>query len=344
MKKIPPHLPNPACSIVNHNRFMRLKLFIISIVAGLSAGLVGAMVMINAWYPTANTTVVVPNRNTTPSLDSSVVRDWRPRLITIYDESKTVSKEYYLNTARVATAVVVNAGGWAVLPLTKINKTNFVGLDYQGQTLRIEEVVTDENLSLTFIKLSGADFRATASFAERSVLQTGRVLWGFNTDWQPYRLGQTYHNPRAVQNGLVVSVAIDPVLYPIEDFGSENRVLITDRGEFVGFTNSARIVTPVWMVGQVLPRLASGQKPALLSFNWQGTFVEARRSEQGSVDGFLVTDSVPASVVKKGDVVITIDGQKVTPENLTALLTFAPAEFSVTVERNKILTDLIIKK
>lgn len=345
MKKIPPHLPHPSCSIINHERYMRLKIFLISTLAGLVAGIVGAVMMINAWYPTTfgNTTVVLPNRNATNSLDSSVVRDWRPRLIAIYDNTKTINKDYYLSTARVSTAVVVNAGGWAVAPSLKINKTNFSGLDYQGHELTIEDIVNDENAGLTFIKFSGADFRATASFAPRQTTETGRVLWGFDTDWEPYTVGQKMINTRAVQNGLITSVAIDPVQFSLEETSSANQVLITDRGEFVGFSTTNRVITPVWMVGETLPKIVSGQKPPFWNFNWQGSFVEAPRANTAVTDGFLVTEA-SGGVLKKGDIILTINGQKVNSTNMVELLMFAPDEFVVSVERAKVMSEIILKK
>lgn len=348
---MPPHLPNPSCSIANHERFMRLKIFLLSTAAGLMAGLVGAVVMINAWYPTAfgNTTLVIPNRGGAPSLDASVVRDWRPRLISIYDENKTINQNYYLSSARVATAVVVNAGGWTVLPSIKINKT-YTGVDYQGHKLTIEEVVADETNGLTFVKFSGADFRATASFAARSSVQTGRVLWGYAGDWEAHQIAEKALNPRAVQNGTVISVATEPTVYSFADLGAASRVLITDRGEFVGFSNANRVVVPVWMVGETLPKILSGQKPPFVNFNVQGSFVEAARTESNTTlnSGFLITevtrtDKEPV-VLKKGDIIVSINGQKVTADNLVELITFAPDTFTVTVDRNTILTELSLKK
>lgn len=345
MKKFPPHLPAQACSINSHERMTRLKLFLISVISGLIAGVVGAIIMVNAWYPTTfnNTTVVLPNRNSNPTLDSSVVRDWRPRLVTLYDNNKMpATGGYYLASSRLATAVVVNAGGWAVVEfIPKLNKNLVIGLDYQGHELKVEEIIPAEKDNLLFIKFSGTDFRATASFAAQSAVQSNRILWGLGSDWQPYTVGQ-----KIVSQNPVTNVTEVPIKYPLRELGAENRVLITDRGEFVGFSSSERVIIPVWMVGEILPKIMAGQKPPFTTFNWQGNFVTAARigSETMAADGFLITDPGSTTILKKGDIVIAVEGQKVTGENISELLTFAPAEFAITVLRATETLSLTIKK
>ncbi len=346
MKKFPPHLPSPACSINSHETMTKLKLFLASIISGLAAGLVGAIVMINAWYPATlnNTTVVVPNRNTNPTLDSSVVREWRPRLISVFDSSKKATTgNYYLASSRLGTAVVVNAGGWAIMDFVpKLTKNNIIGLDYQGQELVVEELVAAEKDGLWYIKFKGSDFRATASFAARGAVQANRILWGLGSDWQPYTVGQ-----KITATSAVVSATEVTVKYPLRELGAENRVLITDRGEFVGFSNKDRIIIPVWMAPELLPKIMSGQKPPFVSFGWQGSFVTAVRAGVTSpaVDGFLLTDpGLNNEQLKKGDIILMIENQKVTPENIFELLLVAPPEFSVSIIRDTETLSLTIKK
>lgn len=342
MKKIPPHLPPPSCSVTTHKQLDRVKIFVLSIGSGLVAGLVGALLMINAWYPTAynNTAVVLPNRSAnTATLDSTVVRDWRARLITVYDESKLATSEYYLPSARLTTSVVVNSAGWAVAPLTKINKASAIGLDYQGHRLPIETTVVDDSRGLMFIKFKGSDFRATASFATPASLQTGRVIWGYNGEWQPYTIGQKIPAP------VVVSVMQAIPQFSLNELGSENRLLITDRGELLGFSTANRTIVPVWMVGELLPKIITGTKPPFVALNWRGSFVEESRQENSSlVKGFLITDPGKTTDVHKGDVLVEVAGQTVTPDTLGELVLFAPDTFAINVLRGGKNLSISIKK
>lgn len=349
MKQFPPHLPPPACSVPHHNYIQRIVLFVVAVLSGLVAGTVGALFMISAWYPTGLTSsaeYAAPRTITRPVLDSSVVRDWRPRLIAIYDENKAVNKKYFPETARIATAVVVNAGGWSVAPWSSvITKATLVGTDYQGQRLKVEHIIPDPERQLVYIKFSGASFRSTTVFANSSALIPGRIVWGGNSDWRVFTVDEP-----VVQTGLVPTVAIDKTVYLLREFVQSNQVLITDHGEFVGFSGTDKKIIPVWMVSQLIPQLTSGSKnPPVWSFDWRGTFVELTATDQGfeESNGFLVTEIVRGAStqpLKVGDQILKIENQNVTRNNLVELLTFAPKTFMITVLRQDVITELSISK
>lgn len=350
MSAMAPHLPPPSCSVETHTRLTRLKLFFLTVVIALFTGMIGALLMVNAWYPTglSNSTVLVPNRTAaSPTLSTSVIREWRHRVIELFDATKIQQGKYYTEAARLTQAVVVNAGGWSVAPLMPMpHKTNLVGLDYQGHRLTVEQMIVDEPHKLLFIKFSGADFRADSVFASPSFLQPGRIVWGLSGDWQAYTIG-----PKNILANTNVAATLDTVTFSLSEPGAANRLLVTDRGEFVGFTDTGKTIIPVWMVGHILPQLLSSQAMPFLSFEWRGTFVDSVATDgvNQELGGFLVQDverrnSKFETAVKKGDIVTKIQNQTVTRDNLAELLWSAPAEFSVTVIRAEKTINLIIKK
>lgn len=349
MKQFPPHLPPPACSVPHHHYMQRLLLLIIAVISGLAAGTVGALLMINAWYPTRLTSgaeYAAPRASTRPVLDSNVVRDWRPRLIAVYDENKAVNKKYFPETARLTTAVVVNAGGWSVAPWSSAYaKAALVGTDYQGQRLVVEKIIPDPERQLVYIKFSGANFRSTTVFAGLNALSPGRLIWGGSSDWHLLTVDEPL-----IPSGLITTVAVDKTTHTLRELSKPHQVLITDRGEFVGFSAADQKIIPVWMTNQIIPQLTIDTKtvPAL-NFDWRGTFVELTANEQGFVQstGFLVTEVVRAPTnhaVRVGDQIIKIDNQNVTRENFVELISLAPNSFTATVLRQEETIEIIISK
>lgn len=350
MTAFAPHLPPPACSVETHTHWTRVKLFALTVLIALLTGLVGALIMVNAWYPTglSNSTILISNRtNNNPTLDVSIVRDWRSRVIELFDETKIQQGIYYTEAARVTQAAVVSAGGWSVAPLVTLpSKVNLVGIDYQGHRLAVEKIIVDETHKLIFIKFIGADFRANSVFAPRSILQPGRTLWGLEHDWQPFTIGQKVSAPASI-----VSAANDNTVFSLLELGATNRLLITDRGELVGFTAENQAIIPVWMVGHLLSRLSLPDTEVALPFEWRGSFVESIKdgAENKDAGGFLVHEVLRRNLkvdhaVKKGDVIVKIQNQTVTRDNLAELILSAPDEFLVVVMRGEKNMNLIIKK
>lgn len=349
MKQFPPHLPPPACSVPHHNYIQRIVLFVIAVLSGLVAGTVGALFMISAWYPTGLTSTAeysAPRTAIRPVLDSNIVRDWRPRLIAIYDQNKLVNKKYFPETARLATAVVVNAGGWSVVPWSNaLTKASVVGTDYQGQRLEVEHLVVDAERQLIYLKFKGANFRSTTVFAGSQALSPGRILWGGSSDWNLYTVGEP-----VLPASAVTTVSIDKTTHVLRELVKANQVLITDNGEFIGFSGTDKKIIPVWMVSQIIPQLTITTKTVpSWSFDWRGSFVELMVAEQGFVpsSGFLITEIVRGGAthpVKSGDQIIKINNQLVTRENLVELLTFAPQTFVATVLRQNESIELSITK
>ncbi len=349
MKNFPPHLPPPACSVSHHNYMQRLLFLIIAVISGLAAGTVGALLMINAWYPTGltvGTQYVAPRTSARPVLDSNIIRDWRPRLIAVYDENKAVNKKYFPETARLTTAVVVNAGGWSVAPWsTAFSRAALVGIDYQGQRLLVERFIPDPDRQLVYLKFSGANFRSTTVFAGLSALAPGNLIWGGNSAWHLFTVDESL-----VPSGLITTVLVDKTIHTVRELITPNQALITDRGEFVGFSASNQKIIPVWMVNQIISKLTSETKivPAW-NFDWRGSFVELMASDQGFTQsaGFLVTEVLRANSkhpIKVGDQIIKIDNQNVSSDNLVELLTLAPDPFAVTVLRQEKTLNLTINK
>ena len=353
MMKTAPHLPPPTCSVTSHHRWSNIRWFLVLSVIALASGATAALIVVDHWYPVGlgSNTGFILNRGTNNlgSIDPTIVREWRYRVLTLYDETKLIQGSWYTNQAYLGEMVIINAGGWAVAPLTPgvmIKPGTTVALDWQGERFMIERIVPDPDHELLFIKLNGSNFRATTAFAPRASLVPGRGVWGLAaSDWQAFIIGNKEFD--ATGNH---SLFVDPIKFSLRDGGVASRILLTDRGEFIGFSDARGHIKPVWTVEFSLPNIITKSTVLLARFDVLGTWVHGERVLETTkeVNGFYVSDIKTKDTgiipLKRGDVIIKIQGESIDRERFVEQMITAPNEFMVTVIRNKKTIDLTIKK
>jgi hypothetical protein len=222
-------------------------------------------------------------------------------------------------------------------------KNTMLGVDYLGHRLTVKKIIPDESHGLAFIQFVGGDWRANTVFAPHNFIQPNRSVWALGAEWQPFTIGQK------IFMAGPLSASIDSIAFPITETGAANRLLITDRGELVGFTGQDQKIIPTWMVGFVLPSIVSTQNSQ--SFDWRGNFVVSTKTalENQSKSGFLLTEPPHRNgksdpLLKRGDLITHIENQSVTRENLAELLQSANTDFSITFIRGVSTTTAVVKK
>lgn len=352
MPKIAPHLPAQACSINTHTRWAHLRWMVAIVAVAILAGSVSALMVVDRWYPVGvnGGTILTPAHDTalnSDPLDPAIVREWRYRIINLYDESKLAHGVYYTDSAQVGQAVIINAGGWAVVRQgnASVKAGVTTAVDFQGTRYLIEKVIADNQHNLLYIKITGSNFRATTAFAPATTIASKRIFWGLaEADWRPYTVGE---KELASTNGTY-SIFSEPVHYSLRELGASNQVLITSRGEFVGFSNDVGTIIPAWTVEYVLPNIITTGAPTLARFDWVGAMVTGARDGNSTkeVIGFYVADikTKEISTIKKNDVVVRIQGELADHNRLMEQIISAPAEFMVDVLRDGKTVQLKIKK
>lgn len=351
MNKTAPHLPPQACSISTHTRWSNIRWLLIVLGVSFFAGLVAALVVVDRWYPVGlnGGTIFAPTHGALAQLDPSVVREWRYRVVNLYDETKLTHGTFYSQQASLGQAVIVNSSGWAITPInvgSVVRPGVSAAIDWQGKRYAVEKVVPDTTHGILFVKISGSDWHANTAFASRSAITAGRGVWGLKSDdFLPLTLSEK----QLIQTGGY-SILTDPFYYSVREPGADGRILITDRGELVGFTNSASSLIPVWNVEYTLPNIITTNNPKLAGFDLLGMFVDGQRTPSSTKEivGFYVTDVIGKTSltmpIKRGDVVVKVQGETVSQERLVEQVITAPNEFNVTVWRDGTLKDMKIKK
>lgn len=341
-----PHLPPPACSLEARHKWLTLKWVVFIVFLSFAAGSTAALLMVDYFYPLdmSGGAYYFINRTkniNSPALDAAIVREIRYRLVRIYDEARIIQGQFYPETALVAQAVVLNAGGWSVMYAPQIIndvKVKLVGVDYQGVRRVIEKKLVDNVHGLIYLKLEGIGFRA-ATFVNRNQSLSDLGIWGVNSNWQPLsvRFERTIKSPF-----YPASEAFSRFELGLEHVG---RILLTDRGDLVGFSDKDGLLLPAWIVEAQLSSVLESGTLQKSPVDWQGYMVEGMKAGGAwqEVTGFYIAESKSASQknrVGKGDIVIKIQGEAVRKDRLAEQLWFAPKEFSVTVLRGGKEMDL----
>lgn len=340
-----PHLPPAASSLRWRTQTQRIKWVVLTVCLSLFAGAVGSLWILGALYPQGayqdQRPLYVINRDNAkiPTLDATMVRDWRYRRVWLY-ESSQVANGVYTEAARVAPAVVLNTGGWVVW-YSAAQAVPVVALDWQGTKYQIEKTIRT-NSGLIFAKLAGANFRATTAFTDWPDWTGSEQVWAWGTDWRSLAWQKENLDPEV---RLATEAAVS---YQVA--GAEVGATVTDaNGGLIGLVDKNKHIIPSWYLASVLPAIMSTAQLPVESVDWQGSFVTGVLvgPQWQESSGFYITAARAkrgVSTVQKGDIVTAINQQPVNPDSLARLLAVAGEQFSATVWRDGALLTVTVDK
>lgn len=321
---IPPHLPPKDSPLIPWNRMRFWVWFSLGIVSAFLAGVAGTLSTI-AWFaptPSPVPTVYTLRKErsplvTTAYLDPLVLQQVEQRIVGIYDKRKKVQGAHYTADAKVGEAVLLTREGWAVFPTESFvsgEEKNFDVVDFQGNVFGTSLAVFDPVSNLTYIKLIGSGFRGDAVFPDWNDVDVDtRVLSIFGS---------------TVQEGYIEGVGVKAkTSFPLWEANEEyavsaslpvHSVLISERGELVGFVGALHTLIPAWYIPAHLRSLFEQEKIVYESLPYKGqeiiSVVNNGRFEEQS--GFLVTESptkVTSSTIGVGDIIVRVDSELYDP-------------------------------
>lgn len=354
MKKTAPHLPPKTCLTGTSHRRHDIKLIVYSVLIALSAGVASSLVLFNYFYPNfydSNSVYVRSNRtasdgNLAPTLNASVVRDWRYQIVQIYDESKIIQPGIYPASSFVGKGVVLNSGGWVVMNApswTSDKARRLIGIDSLGVRFPIEKFIFDKENNLVYLKFNG-EFRGTTIFADWKNINQDRQVWAVNGEWNTGIVSETVDEVNIQLPAMKIMSK-----YSIPGYSSHQGVVINNRGDFIGFVDVAGNIIPSWLIEHNIISILNTGDLEKGTVDWHGFFVNGTREGANwkEMKGFYISDSKQIATetkIGKGDILLKINDELVTKSSLARLIISASSEFNATVLRNGNEVKLMVKK
>ena len=340
-----PHLPTQKPDKQPPNRFLLTVVFV-SIFFGLLAGTTAALV-VSTWITPSVNSVSEPfifkqvEQNKKISVDAQVERHVSEKVISLYKKSDVVYQTYDQETSFIADAVVVSSDGWAVLSLKDFKagqQNNWFGVDRRGVNYTIRIAYADRTTDLVYVQFKGDDFRV-ASFADWTDMSVNQqVIFA-----DKYALSiKKISDIKTVQT---TEINKDQIKFLIDDVDSG--LLFTQDGRFIGFAQQG-VLSLAYKVQHDLPTVLRGAVLKNDKLSFKGKHITHIISDDKTKEqqGFLLTNvNYPYSkMLKRGDVVIRINGQDYDQLITSRQLLFSDQDITLDIIRDGKEMSVGVKK
>lgn len=317
MKKDAPHLPTNPMTDAQKEQWKRLKWFFAVLGFSLFVSIV-ATIVVTSWVlpeqvtPQTNIYTLekpVSVEETTAPLSQLVLSQSQQRMVSVYNRQGKVG-EYYRDDAYIGNALLLSAGGWAVMFAdTTVPSSGWELEDFQGNRYRVAAVVNDPYIEgLQYIQISGDNFRGDSQFADWEMLEEGTILAAIGSDMRavPVAISNVLANTPAGSQYRLTDIRQQ---YDLVGDTTAGDIILSDNGAFIGFTNADAQLLPGWYVETQLSALLATGKVDNSNISNQGFFV---RQAVGNHPGFYVASGARtgnSSTLAVGDVVVKVDNQ-----------------------------------
>lgn len=353
----PPHLPNQVCDIKRHSRWLGVKNIAIVAVFGLFAGICGGAMAVGWIWPMyggGDTWVVSQNRSeSSPNVLEAVVnKESSEKIFAIYENTSRAGALSYFSAAdKIGEAVAISSDGWLVAhlpggePVFGAAKWRALGND--GAVYAAEKLIWDSYAGVAYIKITPPGNEAGRSTVtqfrvagfEDGLAPLSEVYIHEGADWRFARLG--YKKPVSAGARLDSSPGFG---YALEGDFTPGSVVITGRGRVAGFVSNEGVLMPSFAVTRVMPSVLNSQTVVYPSFGVTGWLSDEQPAvvEDEKIAGFVVSDIWNSkSKLKKGDVIMEINGQIVIDESLW--YNISGQEATLTISRAGKVFDLPVQ-
>lgn len=333
---IHPHLPVQSCSIKNHERWKRIKVLAVVVFFSLFAGGVSAMIVLGWIWPSyGGDNWVITQQNRVDLIQEQpngiIFKEMKERFFSVYGELSSLDTISYLNQkSKLGDAVSVGSDGWLAVYLPEAKSFNnykkwrILGVD--KILYKVDSALYDAYTHLAYFKIISAAATSTASqngiqikvvgFAEG--LNINEHLSVFvNNNWHNTQLGELW-------KGIFTDTHLDSAVNYAYDLSGgpfkPGTIVMNNRGRLAGFVTNHNRLLPYSAISRILPQVLSQKKIIYPSFGVAGWFGDEQpiiTVDGESISGFAVKDVWSGkSVLQRGDIILEINGQAVTNENL----------------------------
>lgn len=340
MKQKAPHLPPDSCSVETHLYMRNIKWMILVVLLAMAAGVTAALVTIAWFMPVTDNVGGIyfgerPNQqNINESVNPSVERDIKERMIHVYDSRGLTSSFSYTQNEKLGNASILSSDGWAVMyaPTTILPKQSIHGIDKDGNILAVENMVLDNANHLLYLDFAGSGF-AVQSFADWSQVQNGKSIVVANKHVSISHV-ESYNESLAAFD---VWNHVDT--YRIDDEHDAASIAYDENGRLIGFIDREKNLSLAWSIPQVFPSVVEKKEIQKTTKTWTGEFIEGYVDTNTELwirrPAFVITKVGTDAVVKIGDVITQINGRDIDVVSFGRMLQTTQKPFEVTLIRDE---------
>lgn len=327
VKPVPPHLPPPVCDIKSHREWQRIKIIMAASVFGLIAGITGALMVLGWLWPGYGggdilTLSGARGNSSGAELDERIRKERiNNRVFTVYSQSGAVGAVNYFDPKdRLGEAMVIGSDGWLAMYLPAYNGVfkKWQVLTQTGSVYSLEKALFDAHTGMVYLKLA----------AKTGETITERVM-DFNYDLKPFDEIFVYEKNNWARSFLGYKVWGSPVeahldtapaaFYTLNGSFTPGAIVVTSQGKVAGVVVEDNLLLPNFYITRIMPKVLSQGKVSYPSLGVDGWYGEERPIivDSEKVNGFLVNRVFgKASLLRRGDVILEINGQIVDPDVL----------------------------
>jgi len=331
----PPHLPNPICYIKNRVRWIRLKLIFGVVFLSLFAGLTGGVMALGWIWPNyggGDTWVVSQTRVDTSysALEDAVRKESAEKIFSVYSDYTTLDGVNYLaKEDKISDAIVVGSDGWLAMRVSQkppvFYPARWRAISSAGTIYKVEKHLFDPYAKISYIKISlleagSENKQVVAQFKvagfEEIINLFDEVFIYERGEWR-YSKVIFASNTKLPTNGRLDSAPFR--VFGLEGTFADGSVVINRKGRVVGLVADDNMLLPSGFLTNILPSVLSKQVIEYPSFGVAGWFSYEQPvfDKSGQTQGFAVASVWNKnSKLRKGDVIMEINGQIVRDEKL----------------------------
>lgn len=339
---VPPHLPPPTCNVKQHRDWQNLKVILVATFFGILAGVAGAAIVsvsISENFSFGTGWVVARHGNAaTPALDGGIVKRMSGTIFTVYSKATILGGvSYFDSTDRLGDGVIGVSSGWLVLPLSNYSGTfkDWRILSPDQEIYRADRVLYDKQVNLVYIHMARfvAVPQATQEQFKVAPFYTAltlpvNVYVAVGGQWVPTTLVAS----KAVRPSHLETVPAN-TMQVVGNF-APGSLVVDAAGSVVGFVREANTLTPAFAADRVLTGI--DERTAITYPTWgvEGWYSSEKPLLVNGVlqNGFLVSKADASSLLKRGDIILTVDGRPA--DFATVWYTMNDIESTVVVLRN----------
>lgn len=345
-----PHLPdknqNEDVARVDHMSFKYIVLIlVISILSGAAAALTIEAWLLPIGYGGAQISIERSSsskKQQEQELSQIKQQQLEQRLVAIYDNKKLVNGKYYPQGAKVATAAMLSSNGWSVLTKPNFAITqvqDWQAADNQGKLRDILKVRRDSKSGLIYIKLEGSGYRVN-SIASWDNTSDRFKLWGKHKDWSQWQLSKK-DKPDTARS----SITNPQEYYEARSNPDKSLPLFNKGGKLAGVLGNNGELIPSWYVSAQMNNILSDKKITYNFPNITGVFLTQKVSQDNMepTQGFLVQEYTNSGKIRKGDVIVEVDGRKINKENAARIIHNLSYPLEVRLLRNETVIEIKLR-
>ncbi len=251
---LPPHLPKKSTPLMSWDRVRLWVWFGLGVVSAFVSCIAGTLSTI-AWFAPAEVstpTIFTFRRErssfvTTAHIDPLVLQQVQQRIVRVYDRRQKIDGIYYTNESKLGEAILLTREGWAVLTLPNLaigEEKNLEIVDFQGNIFPVTSSMFDPINRLAYIKIDGTGFRGDTVFADWQHIDVDTAILSIDGT--------------LIQEGYIEGMVGKtgesfPIWQNVRDYILSSKLtlgslVITEKGEFVGFVGENHTLIPSWFV------------------------------------------------------------------------------------------------